>query len=404
MFTIVIIQMFTFVTMAKTIDKKEINFLYEMHREDSIFGRYVHNDFISKWLKKISDFRSLNGLQIEVEVLGRSVEKRDIISLTLGNGPTKLLMWSQMHGNESTTTKAVIDFVNLLLDSSAISSTILENCQIKVIPILNPDGAVAYTRLNANKVDLNRDAQDLSQPESKILRELFNDFKPHYCFNLHGQRSIFGAGHTGHPAVVSFLSPAVDESRAITETRKIAMELIAEMNAVLQNEIPHQVGVYDDSFNHNCVGDTFQSLNVPTILFEAGHINNDYEREITRYHIFKALLTAVNYISRNSVDGKNFEPYLEIPENQKCFFDIIIRKTKLGDIAIQYEERLADGILNFVPVVSKIGNLKEFYGHCEIDAKGLKGLKVDKSDIRINSEIDFVMINNEKFALKPKIN
>ena len=60
------------------------------------------------------------------------------------------------------------------------------------------------------------------------------------------------------------------------------MEVIAVMNDALQNIIPNQVGVYDDAFNLNCVGDTFQSENVPTILFEAGHYANDYAREKTR--------------------------------------------------------------------------------------------------------------------------
>jgi hypothetical protein len=47
-----------------------------------------------------------------------------------------------------------------------------------------------YTRLNANEVDLNRDSQNLTQPESKVLREIFDLFQPHYCFNLHDQRTI----------------------------------------------------------------------------------------------------------------------------------------------------------------------------------------------------------------------
>ena len=57
------------------------------------------------------------------------------------------------------------------------------------------------------------------------------------------------------------------------------MEVIIKMNNVLQNVIPNQVGIYDDSFNINCVGDSFQSKGVPTILFEAGHYKNDYSRE-----------------------------------------------------------------------------------------------------------------------------
>jgi murein tripeptide amidase MpaA len=54
--------------------------------------------------------------------------------------------------------------------------------------MLNPDGADMYTRLNANEVDLNRDSQNLTQPESKVLREIFDLFQPHYCFNLHDQQ------------------------------------------------------------------------------------------------------------------------------------------------------------------------------------------------------------------------
>ena len=67
-----------------------------------------------------------------------------------------------MHGNESTTTKAVIDLVNLLIknyDSDSVTN-LLNRCTLHIIPMLNPDGADAYTRVNANSVDLNRDAQN----------------------------------------------------------------------------------------------------------------------------------------------------------------------------------------------------------------------------------------------------
>jgi hypothetical protein len=53
--------------------------------------------------------------------------------------------------------------------------------------MLNPTERIC---LNANEVDLNRDSQNLTQPESKVLREIFDLFQPHYCFNLHDQRTI----------------------------------------------------------------------------------------------------------------------------------------------------------------------------------------------------------------------
>src|SRR5690606_25096737 len=112
---------------------------------------------------------------------------------------------------ESTTTKAVFDLLNLFAYSKEDDvKAILENCTIGIIPMLNPDGARMYTRLNANHIDLNRDAQNLTQPESKILKACFDDFKPDFCFNLHGQRTIFSAGFTNKPATVSFLAPAQD--------------------------------------------------------------------------------------------------------------------------------------------------------------------------------------------------
>jgi len=113
-----------------------------------------------------------------------------IYKFQTGTGKIKILLWSQMHGNESTTTKALIDFLNLLNGDSDLAKKLLEKFTFCCIPMLNPDGAKLYTRENANKVDLNRDSKDLSQPESRVLRETFEHFEPDFCFNLHDQRTI----------------------------------------------------------------------------------------------------------------------------------------------------------------------------------------------------------------------
>ncbi len=374
---------------------EQLKNLFMRYKEPSLFGRYIHNGSIEKWLSGAIR-------KCKIDVIGKSVQGRDIISITIGKGSKKILMWSQMHGNESTTTKAVFDLLNILEGDNAVSDLILSQCAIKIIPILNPDGAKAYTRENANSVDLNRDAQLLSQPESKVLREVFDDFSPDFCFNLHGQRTIFGAGLTGQSATVSFLSPAEDELRSITQTRKIAMELIAVMNAQLQQQIPASVGIYDDSFNANCVGDTFQSLHVPTVLFEAGHRDNDYSRENTRELICHSLLVVVRHIAIAKTIKGDAQGYFDIPNNENCFYDIVIRNSVLGDIAIQYEERLEADNVDFCPKVVRIDDLSNFYGHMEIDANGLEVLSGIGEPLKVDSEIDFVMMNNEKFALKPK--
>jgi len=371
--------------------------LFKSYKESSLSGRYIHT---------VSVIHILNRKEIKpsVRCIGKSVNGEDIYSIILGTGSKKILMWSQMHGNESTTTKAVFDFINVLKTSKTISKAILKSCTIQIIPILNPDGAKAYTRLNANDIDLNRDAQDLSQLESKVLRRVFDTFKPDFCFNLHGQRTIYSAGNTNLTATVSFLSPAQDETCTITNTRKIAMEIISVMNSNLQQQIPNQIGIYDDAFNINCVGDTFQSLNAPTVLFEAGHYPDDYNRAVTREYIFQSLLIAVAYISENQITGNKYKDYLKIPENQKLFYDIIIRNSSNNDIGILFQEKLIDESIDFIPIIEKISDLSAFYAHREIDANGYEVLTTMGTSLSEGSEIDFVSINNEEYSLKLKKN
>lgn len=258
----------------------------------------------------------------QLQTIGYSVENRPIYTFTIGTGKSRILMWSQMHGNESTTTKALLDFLNFLDSENPIAKNLLKDFTFCCLPMVNPDGAKRYTRENAVKVDLNRDANLLTQPESLALRKAFDDFKPHYCYNLHDQRTIFGAGETGKPATVSFLAPAYNEARDINGQRTKAINVIAAMNAELQKLIPGQIGRFDDSFNINCIGDTFQSLNIPTILFEAGHFPNDYEREETRKFIFIALLAGFEFINENVVVSNGLHEYLNIPQNKVNFYEI----------------------------------------------------------------------------------
>jgi hypothetical protein len=375
---------------------EHIKTLFSKHRESSLFHRYITNTHIEPALENLSK-------KLTIETIGTSVLSKPIYGLKVGQGSTRILMWSQMHGNESTTTKALFDLLNTLLDDHTACKPILDACTLYVIPILNPDGAEAYTRVNANQVDLNRDAQNLTQPESVVLQSIFKSFKPHFCYNLHGQRTIFSAGNKNKSATVSFLAPAQDEACTITSNRKIAMEVIAEMNAALQELIPDQVGVYDDAFNLNCVGDTFQSENVPTILFEAGHFKDDYGREKTRELIYISYMSSLNYIASTAVTGDAYEPYLKIPENEKWFLDVIIRNThykgETTDIGIQYQEKLANSTIEFIPKVEKIEPLKDFFGHKEIDAQGFEVLNSEGQWLEMDSENVFVILNNEKILL-----
>ena len=96
--------------------------------------------------------------------LTRSVEGRPINLVELGDGPRWVAVIGGIHqGNEANTT----DLVNLLLDHfQANLDLIPDGVGVAFIPDLNPDGAVAGTRENANGVDLNRNWDADWKPDS----------------------------------------------------------------------------------------------------------------------------------------------------------------------------------------------------------------------------------------------
>ena len=355
---------------------------YSLFKENSIRGRYINMESIRPCFAKISSV---------VNCIGKSVNGVDISAFQLGKGDKKILMWSQMHGNESTTTKAVWDLVNFLQSDEPSAIDILKACTIMIVPILNPDGANAYTRVNSNDIDLNRDAKNLTQPESIAFRKLFESFQPDFCFNLHDQRTLFSAGKTNKPATVSFLSPASNKERHITTNREMAMKLIAAMNHMLQTRIPGQVGRYDDGFNDNCIGDTLQMLGVPTILFEAGHYPKDYEREKTRELIFFSLVEAIGIISEDRINDFKTGDYFSIPNNDKLFFDVLVKHPEVVNaefekghwVGIRYKEVLQDKKIIFQPEIAEIGPLEGFYGHRTIECVDSKdfGLRSSQKEI-----------------------
>ncbi len=318
-------------------------------KQQEINERYITNTDLENVLE------SLNKDIFKVAVAGKSVLEKNIYRVDFGTGNFKILLWSQMHGNETTTTKAVFNF----LKSIHANSSLLTHFSFTFLPILNPDGAEAFTRLNANKVDLNRDSVDLSQPESQLLRSVFNTIKPYLALNMHDQRSIFSAGSESNPATLSFLAPAFNEACDINDVRTFAIQLIANMNDVLKNHAPDNIGRFDDSFNINCIGDQFTHLNVPTILFEAGFASNDYQRKKAQKLVEISLQTLFKAIVSKEYEQFNVNDYLSIPENEKNFVDLIIENFSTTNpeliqnktLPVVFKEEIKAGSLVLKPTI-----------------------------------------------------
>ena len=153
---------------------------------------------------------------LTIQNVGYSTEGRAINLLTLGNGKKKILMWSQMHGDEPTATMALLDILSYIKKNISTQEIqkILSETTLLIVPMLNPDGAERFQRQTVFSVDMNRDALQLSTPEAKILHSLQETYKPQFGFNLHDQDPRFTVGNTGNIATIALLAPAYNYEKS----------------------------------------------------------------------------------------------------------------------------------------------------------------------------------------------
>lgn len=356
-------------------------------------------DFPNRYISPEKLFYYLqHNLSDNIQEIGTSYLNKPIYQLTVGSGDIHILAWSQMHGNESNATHAMLDLLTTLELAPELKNKLLSKIQLDFIFMLNPDGSEKWTRLNAADIDLNRDFHNESSKEIKFLKNAAASKKYNYALNLHEQRTIFTTDGI-HPATLSFLAPSENIERTVTDNRKKCMAVIAEVYTQLKEMIPGQIGRYSDEFYPASTGDNFIKAGMPTILFEGGHFADDYTRKETRKYYSVALYYALKAITELNSGTEGWETYLEIPENKETHYDIIYRNVKLNtahecilDIAVQYKEIKEEGKdeISFVPFVMEVGDVKQRKGWKEIDCTGKKFISESKYP-KLDAEVNFTI-------------
>ena len=371
--------------MTQAQDMARLHDAHDTYKEQTFMHRrFKHRDIIPL-------LDSLNGRgPLAVSQVGESTEKRAIYQVTAGTGPAKVLLWSQMHGNEATATMALFDIFNFLKAENdgfdSLRQAILTNTTLYAVPMLNPDGAERFQRRTATDIDMNRDALRLQTPEGRLLKHLQQTLQPLVGFNLHDQNPLYSVGKTGKQAVVSFLATAYDPARHINDVRLRSMQLIVGMNRVLQQFVPGQIARYDDEFEPRAFGDNIQKWGTTLVLIESGGYAGDVEKMTIRRLNFVAILTALAALAdgshaREGVTDQVITQYQAIPENSRTLFDVLIRNATVVrggkpitlDIGINREEINTDSARTFhyKSVIEDMGDLSTFQGLEEIDATGL---------------------------------
>jgi hypothetical protein len=225
---------------------EEINWLEEQNLNPKI----LYNDYfeMNGWNKNpfiLDDFTTYTELTSELQNiesnypsisklynLGTSVQGRTIWGLKITDNPTieeneaEVRICGCHHGNEIMSVELPLLLAWHLVDNYASDPYIedlVDNREIWIIPMVNPDGRTITSRYNANGIDLNRDYGYLwggeggspapfSQPETQAIREhaLDNNFVLSLSFHTTAKYINYIWNYKGQPvadnAVVVYLS------------------------------------------------------------------------------------------------------------------------------------------------------------------------------------------------------
>ena len=240
-----------------------------------------------------------------MEQVGESVEGRAIHHVKFGVGPTPVLLWSQMHGDEPTATAALFDIFEYLSKHRADETVerIYGELTLHFVPMLNPDGAERFQRRNAQGIDINRDALRLQTTEGQILKALRDRLNPKVGFNLHNQSWGTAIGDPPKPASISLLSVAYDEKRSENPGRVLTKKLCAVIRDALEPFASGQIGRYDDEFEVRAFGDNLTLWGTPVVLIETGPWpSQEPDPPLIRLN-FVAILSALDSLARGRLPG-----------------------------------------------------------------------------------------------------
>ncbi|WP_447553414.1 DUF4214 domain-containing protein [Vreelandella sp. EE22] len=179
---------------------------------------------------------------------GASVEGRPLFAASVGDGPRKLMIVTQQHGDEPVGTEAAMYFLEWLSGDSEAAQALRAEVSVTVMPRVNPDGFARWEQLvlgnldpettldprrNSADIDLNRtwdssEALDATlAPETVAIRAILAAFEPEVLLDYHNQNNYLNAA--GELETMSILWPTNDGVEpGITVTAQQAAVALAQ--------------------------------------------------------------------------------------------------------------------------------------------------------------------------------
>jgi protein MpaA len=152
---------------------------------------------------------------LTVETIGTSVEGRNIEAVSVGDGPSVVLVIGGLHTGDENPAADLAEQLARYFGKHV--NEVPAAVRLVVIPRANPDGYANHDRLNADDVDLNRNwptadwqaeavhgedvvsggTAPLSEPETAALYTYIRTLQPDAVISLHGYGAVVEPNHTG---------------------------------------------------------------------------------------------------------------------------------------------------------------------------------------------------------------
>lgn len=222
------------------------------------------------------------------------------------------IAWAMMHGNEPTGFEALVKFIER---GTPVSNWIL-------VPLVNPTGIDAFSRLTGSGFDLNRRAREFGPIESDCLKSILQSAPFELALNLHDQRSIFHPEMKQVPSTLSVLAPNAMNGDLLIQPARAMAWAGSIFQWINRRQPSWGYARFDETYYPTAFGEWSQELGVPTVTIETGIALGDASRAKVGHELFNAICMA----------DESLEP---LPNGQAAYLSLPYNRSTGCDFAIQ---------------------------------------------------------------------
>ncbi len=248
--------------------------------------KYTYNHLVSDITGTLLNYEGL----VSNEVIGQSVQGKNIYALTVGRGPVYVLITAGVHARENANTPLIMqclfDYLYAATTGDEPKAQILDQVTLIIVPLVNPDGyqycvskGNRSKKTNANNVDINRNfpckywgskvkkrgnyypgPAPASEPETQTIMALFDRYNFTLAVDIHSRARTLICQKGGYTA--EDLSTLEDPNRLNEISLSLARYLLEDIKYKQDNELYVKFG------EEGTLTDYAFSRGVPTVTFE----------------------------------------------------------------------------------------------------------------------------------------